>query len=122
MDEKKAEDMDETDDLYEEDDEETGIRIGASPTRDGAPSPPRVQAMEVDSSTRTIKTALRGLFGGVVELLKDRANWDLITNEDCGAAGMHEAILWNTTSKVATSPSSCTWQRHCSRELAPDSH
>ena len=43
---------------------------------------------------------MRGLFGDVVELLKDRANRDLISKEDCGAAGMHEAILWNTTSKV----------------------
>ena len=43
---------------------------------------------------------MRDLFGDVVELLKDRANRDLISKEDCGAAGMHEAILWNTTSKV----------------------
>ena len=55
MEEKKEEDMDVAEDLYvasdlyEEDDVETGIRLGASPTRDGAPSPPRVQAMEVDS-------------------------------------------------------------------------
>ena len=40
------------------------------------------------------------LFGDVLELLKDRSNRDLISKEDCGAAGMHEAILWNTTSKV----------------------
>ena len=46
--EKKEEHMDEAEDLYvasdlyEEDDVETGIRRGASPTRDGAPSPPRV--------------------------------------------------------------------------------
>ena len=48
MDEKKDEDMDVAEDLYvasdlyEEDDVETGIRLGASPTRDGSPSPPRV--------------------------------------------------------------------------------
>ena len=56
--------------------------------------------MEVDSSARTLKTVMRGLFGDVVELLKDRASRDLISKEDCGAAGMHEAIMWNTTSKV----------------------
>ena len=69
-----AEDMYVANDLYEEDDFETGIRRGASPTRDGAPSPPRVQAMEVDSGTRTLRTVMRDLFGDVVELLKDRAN------------------------------------------------
>ena len=57
MEEKKDEDMDVAEDLYvasdlyEEDDVETGIRLGASPTRDGAPSPPRVQAMEVFGCT-----------------------------------------------------------------------
>ena len=50
MEEKKDEDMDVAEDLYvandlhEADEVETGIRRGASPTRDGAPSPPRVQA------------------------------------------------------------------------------
>ena len=44
-----AEDLYVANDLYEEDDFETGINRGASPTRDGAPSPPRMQAMEVDS-------------------------------------------------------------------------
>ena len=65
MDEKKDEDMDVAEDLYvasdlyEEEDVETGIRLGASPTRDGSPSPPRVQAMaEVDSGTRTLRTAV----------------------------------------------------------------
>ena len=62
-------------DLYEEDDIETGIRLGASPTRDGAPSPPRVQAMEVDSGTRTLRTVMRGLFGDVLELLKDATHF-----------------------------------------------
>ena len=106
MDEKKDEDMDVAEDLYvakdlyEDDEVETGIRRGVSPTRDGGPSPPRMQAMEVDSGTRTLRTVMRDLFGDVVELLKDRANRDLISKEDCGAAGMHEAILWNTTSKV----------------------
>ena len=85
MDEKKDEDMDVAEDLYvandlyEEDEVETGIRRGASPTRDGGPSPPRVQAMEVDSGARALRTAMRGLFGDVVELLKDRANRDLIS-------------------------------------------
>ena len=46
MEEKKEEDMDVAEDmyvasdLYEEDEVETGIRRGASPTRDGGPSPP----------------------------------------------------------------------------------
>ena len=71
MDEKKDEDMDVADDLYvakdlyEDDEVETGIRRGVSPTRDGGPSPPRVQAMEVDSGTRTLRTVMRGLFGDV---------------------------------------------------------
>ena len=82
MEEKKEEDMDVAEDLYvasdlyEEDDVETGIRLGASPTRDGAPSPPRVQTMEVDSGARTLRTVMRGLFDDVVELLKDRASRD----------------------------------------------
>ena len=103
--EKKEEDMDVAEDLYvasdlyEEDDVETGIRLGASPTRDGSPSPPRVQAMEVDSGTRTLRTVMRGLFGDVLELLKDRSNRDLISKEDCGAAGMHEAILCGGASR-----------------------
>ena len=65
-DEKKDEDMDVAEDLYvakdlyEEDDFETGINRGASPARDGAPSPPRMQAMEVDSGTRTLRTVMRG--------------------------------------------------------------
>ena len=48
MEEKKDEDMDVAEDLYvasdlyEEDDVETGIRLGASPTRDGSPSPPAI--------------------------------------------------------------------------------
>ena len=54
-----AEDLYVASDLYEEDDVETGIRLGASPTRDGGPSPPRVQAMEVDTGTRTLRTAHR---------------------------------------------------------------
>ena len=73
-----AEDLYVANDLYEEDDFETGISRGASPTRDGVPSPPRMQTMEVDSSARTLKTVMRGLFGDVVELLKDRASRDLL--------------------------------------------
>ena len=49
-----AEDLYVAKDLYEDDEVETGIRRGVSPTRDGGPSPPRVQAMEVDSGTRTL--------------------------------------------------------------------
>ena len=66
MDEKKDEDMDVAEDLYvakdlyEDDEVETGIRRGVSPTRDGGPSPPRVQAMEVDSGTRTLAICSTG--------------------------------------------------------------
>ena len=66
MEEKKEEDMDVAEDmyvasdLYEEDEVEAGIRRGASPTRDGGPSPPRVQAMEVDIGTGEIKSIMLG--------------------------------------------------------------
>ena len=97
--------MDETGDvyvadgLYDAEDDTNGIRVGASPTH-GAASPPAVGQMQVDDSSRTIKTVLRNLYGGIVDLLKDRASRDKVSQEDCGQAGILEAKIWNTTDKV----------------------
>ena len=63
----KSEKMDEApdayvaEDLYE--DEELGITVGVSPTRELEASPPRVETMEVDESSRSLKGVFSSKYG-----------------------------------------------------------
>ena len=71
----KVETMDEAPDtyvasnLYEDGDLE--ISAGVSPTREMLASPPRVDKMEVDDSTRKLKSVMAAEYDGILELLSD---------------------------------------------------
>ena len=100
----KGEKMDEApdayvaEDLYE--DEDLGITVGVSPTRELQASPPRVETMEVDESSRSLKGEFSSRYGDILELLLQRASGDVNDEKDCGAAGILEAKMWNTNDKV----------------------
>ena len=68
----KSEKMDEVpdayvaEDLYE--DEDLGITVGVSPTRELEDSPPHVEKMEVDESSRSLKNEFTSRYGDILEL------------------------------------------------------
>ncbi len=69
----KGEKMDEAPDAYVaedlDEDEDLGITVGVSPTRELQASPPRVEAMEVDESSRSLKGVFSSKYGDILELL-----------------------------------------------------